>query len=283
MKHPLRFSKYHGLGNDFIIIDAIHQRLPDPLDQLSVALCDRNFGIGADGVLLALPSDHSDLQMRILNRDGSEAQMCGNGIRCFAKYAFETGLVSKDVMSIETLAGVMVPALNHVNGKVSTIEVDMGVPRFNKGEIPMQGPHTELAQDIELHVADVMWLGTAVSMGNPHLVLFCDDVATVDIESIGPVLEHHPLFPERTNVEFVMVNARDNATMRVWERGSGETMACGTGACATLVAGVLTHQLDRRATIHLPGGNLGIEWLESNGHIMMTGPAVHVYDGVVTI
>lgn len=283
MKRPYRFSKYQGLGNDFVIIDGIHQRLPAHMPELSVAICDRHMGIGADGVLLLLPSDHSDFRMQILNADGSEAQMCGNGIRCFAKYIFETGLSSKDVLSIDTMAGVMVPALNHVNGKVTTIEVDMGEPRLTKGQIPMQGTPDDTATAVTVDLGDSQWLGTGVSMGNPHFVIFQDDWGQLDIETIGPAIEQHPLFPERTNVEFVTVHTPETATMRVWERGSGETMACGTGACATLVAGVLTHRLARRATIHLPGGDLLIEWLESNQHVMMTGPAVHVYDGVVDL
>jgi len=283
MKRPYRFSKYHGLGNDFVIIDGIHQRLPENMAALSEAICDRHMGIGADGVLLMLPSDHSDFRMKILNADGSEAQMCGNGIRCFAKYIFETGLSHQDVLSIETLAGVMVPALHHVNGKVSAIEVDMGVPRLTKGQIPMAGQPDEPSTDVAINLGHSQWQGVAVSMGNPHLVMFHDDCASVDIDTIGPAIEQHPLFPERTNVELVTVHTPELATMRVWERGSGETMACGTGACATLVAGVLTNRLARRATVQLPGGDLLIEWLESTQHVMMTGPAVHVYDGVINL
>jgi len=283
MKRPYRFSKYHGLGNDFVILDGIHQRLPEHMATLSMAICDRHMGIGADGVLLLLPSDHSDFRMQIFNADGSEAQMCGNGIRCFATYIFETGLSSKEVLSIETMAGVMVPAINHVNGKVTAIEVDMGTPRLTKGMIPMQGNPQDAATSVTIDLGDSQWEGTGVSMGNPHVVIFGDDWSQLDIETIGPAIEQHPLFPDRTNVEFVTVHTPETATMRVWERGSGETMACGTGACATLVAGVLTHRLARRATIHLPGGDLLIEWLESNDHVMMTGPAVHVYDGVVNL
>lgn len=283
MKRPYRFSKYHGLGNDFVILDGIHQQLPEHMANLSVAICDRHMGIGADGVLLLLPSDHSDFRMQIFNADGSEAQMCGNGIRCFATYIFETGLSSKEVLSIDTMAGVMVPAINHVNGKVTAIEVDMGTPRLTKGLIPMQGNPQDTATSVSIDLGDSQWEGTGVSMGNPHVVIFGDDWSQLDIETIGPAIEQHPLFPDRTNVEFVTVHTPETATMRVWERGSGETMACGTGACATLVAGVLTHRLARRATIHLPGGDLLIEWLESNDHVMMTGPAVHVYDGVVNL
>jgi len=187
------------------------------------------------------------------------------------------------VLSIETMAGVMVPAINHVNGKVTAIEVDMGTPRLTKGMIPMQGNPQDAATSVTIDLGDSQWEGTGVSMGNPHVVIFGDDWSQLDIETIGPAIEQHPLFPDRTNVEFVTVHTPETATMRVWERGSGETMACGTGACATLVAGVLTHRLARRATIHLPGGDLLIEWLESNDHVMMTGPAVHVYDGVVNL
>lgn len=283
-KITLHFSKLHGLGNDFIVVDAITQNLPQhPIDQLAVALCDRNFGIGADGLILIQASDHSDLKMRIINSDGSEPQMCGNGIRCLARFAYENKLVSKEVFSVETLAGVIVPALIIEEGQITGIEVDMGIPRLKNSEIPIKGTPDETTLNQPLSINDTEYLITAVSMGNPHAVTFVDNLEAIDIDVVGPQFEHSDQFPERTNTEFVKINSRTSATMRVWERGAGETLACGTGACAVLVAGVLNGHLDRKATIHLPGGNLKIEWLSETQRVIMTGPATLVFSGSVQI
>jgi diaminopimelate epimerase len=284
MKKTLRFSKMQGLGNDFVVVDAINQTVDDSsLASLSEKVCDRHFGIGADGLILVLPSDHSDFKMRILNADGSEPQMCGNGIRCFARFVYEQGLTEKEVFSVETLAGVIVPALVMKDGKVISVEVDMGEPILERGRIPMAGGDAKnqvVSQPVELD--GQTYLVTAVSMGNPHAVIFVDDLTAIDIEKIGPKFEHHPLFPERTNTEFVQILSPNEAVLIVWERGSGETLACGTGACAVTVAGVLNQKLGRKALIHLPGGDLSIEWQDDN-HVMMTGPAELVFKGEITL
>lgn len=280
----LNFAKLHGLGNDFVVVDAINQTLPNrPLDQLAIALCDRNFGIGADGLILIENSTHSDLKMRIINSDGSEPQMCGNGIRCLAKFAYEHKLVTKEVFSVETLAGVIVPAVILKDGIVIAVEVDMGIPRLRNAEIPVQGPENETTLNKAFSIDSFAYAVTAVSMGNPHAVIFTDHIDQIDIDLVGPLFEHAPAFPERTNTEFVEINSRSSAKMRVWERGAGETLACGTGACAVLVAGVLNGHLDRKATIHLPGGPLDIEWVEESNHVIMTGPATLVYTGQIQI
>ncbi len=271
MKYQLKFSKLHGLGNDFVVIDAINQRLDRvSLNSLAEALCDRHFGIGADGLILVLQSDHSDLRMRIFNADGSEPEMCGNGIRCFARFAYENKLIHKEVMSVETLAGVIVPSLIIENGEITGVEVDMGCP-------------TDISANEIINVGEADFEITTVSMGNPHAVVFMDSPEDIDIALIGPQFEHHPRFPDRTNTEFARINNRTDATMRVWERGSGETLACGTGACAVGVAGIINGYLDRRSTIHLPGGDLQIEWVEETNRVIMTGPARLVFEGTVEI
>lgn len=282
--HTLAFSKLHGLGNDFIVIDAIHQQLPNQdVSTIAQALCDRHFGIGADGLILIETSTHSDLKMRIINSDGSEPQMCGNGIRCLARFAYENNLIDKEVFSVETLAGVIVPAVILTNGVVTAIEVDMGPPFLKNAEIPILGTPTNSTLNTPITVDGQLFNITTVSMGNPHAVVFIDRPEDIDIETIGPKFEHHSLFPERTNTEFVRIESRTEATMRVWERGAGETLACGTGACAVLVAGVCNGYLDRKATIRLPGGSLSIEWLTTTQHVMMTGPATLVFEGKIEI
>ncbi len=283
MKKPIYFTKMHGLGNDFIVVDAINQRLDEnTFEDLAKAVCDRHFGIGGDGLVLVLASDHSEFKMRIFNSDGSEPQMCGNGMRCFAKFVYESKLTDKEIFSVETLAGVMIPALLIKEGVVHAIEVDMGPAVLERAKIPMSqtGPSPVIQESMT--VAGVTYGVTAVSMGNPHAVIFVEDIEAVELEKIGPLCEHHPLFPERTNTEFVQVLNRNEAIMRVWERGAGETLACGTGACAVTVAGVLNNSLDRKALIHLPGGDLSIEW-QMEGHVMMTGPATTVFTGEIEI
>jgi len=281
----INFVKMHGLGNDFILIDCINKSLGDSsfLSYLAKKLCDRNFGIGADGLILILPSSKAEIQMRIFNYDGSEAQMCGNGIRCFAKYAYENKLVSKNKFTVETLAGIITPKLIFQDKEISGIKVDMGTPKLKRREIPMEGEDTSTVMDEVLKInTEQTFKITCVSMGNPHCIIFVDDVQSIPIDEIGPKIENHPLFPEKTNVEFIQVLNRKEINFRVWERGVGETLACGTGACAALVAAVLNKKTDRKATIHLPGGDLNIQWAD-DGYVYMTGPAELVFRGEMNI
>jgi len=284
----ISFVKMHGLGNDFILIDCLNKSFGDSsfLSYLSKKLCDRNFGIGADGLILILPSSKADLRMRIFNFDGSEAQMCGNGIRCFAKYAYENKIISKNKFAIETLAGIITPELifqDLENKKVSKIKVNMGTPKLRRREIPMNGEDTPTVINETLKInPEQTFKITCVSMGNPHCITFVNDVQSVPVDKIGPKIENHPLFPEKTNVEFIQILNRKEINFRVWERGVGETLACGTGACAALVAAVLNKKTDRKATIHLPGGDLDTQWIE-NGSVYMTGPAELVFKGEMTI
>lgn len=277
----IEFTKYHGLGNDFILVDNRTSSNPVVTPQEAIKLCDRHFGIGADGVIFALPGqDDTDYTMRIFNSDGSEPEMCGNGIRCLAKFIAELEGASNDSRSyrIHTLAGVITPKLRS-DGQVT---VDMGLPRLSAAEIPTTlCPSDEKVIDRSLEVEGKAWDVTCVSMGNPHCITFVDDVAAIPLESIGPKFEHHAVFPQRTNTEFIQVVDRDYLKMRVWERGAGVTLACGTGACASLVAGVLTGKCDRKATVELPGGPLEIEWSETDGRVYMTGPAEKVFAGKV--
>jgi len=282
------FVKMHGLGNDFILIDCINKSFGDSsfLSYLAKKLCDRNFGIGADGLILILPSSKADLRMRIFNYDGSEAQMCGNGIRCFAKYAYENKLVLKNKFTVETLAGIITPELifqDLKNKKVLRIKVDMGIPKLRRREIPMIGEDTPTVVGERLKInSEQTFKITCVSMGNPHCITFVDDVQSIPVDKIGPKIENHSLFPEKTNAEFIQVLNRKEINFRVWERGVGETLACGTGACAALVASVLNKKTDREATIHLPGGDLDIHWANDE-HIYMTGPAELVFKGKMEI
>jgi len=281
----INFVKMHGLGNDFILIDCLNKSLGDSLflSYLAKKLCDRNFGIGADGLLLILPSSKADLRMRIFNYDGSEAQMCGNGIRCFAKYAYENKLVSKIKFTVETLAGIITPELIFKDKEISGIKVDMGTPKLRKKEIPMTGKDAPTVVDETLKInSEQTFKVTCVSIGNPHCIVFVDDVQSIQVDEIGPKIENHPLFPEKTNVEFIQVLNKQEINFRVWERGVGETLACGTGACAALVASVLNKKTDREATIHLPGGDLDIRWANDE-HIYMTGPAELVFRGEMSI
>lgn len=274
----MEFTKMHGLGNDFIVV-AGERALPDNASDLAVRLCNRFFGIGADGLVYILPSEQADFRMRIINSDGSEAEQCGNAIRCVAKYVYDNGLTDKKEITIETLgAGVQKVQLTVEGGKAQTVRVDMGEPILQG----LQVPTTIDAERVIEHPIEVdgrEFKFTAVSMGNPHCVIYVDDAARFDLETWGPKLETHPLFPRKINVEFVTVHSRTQADMRVWERGAGPTLACGTGACATLVASVMTGATDRAATISLKGGDLLIEWNEADNHVYMTGPAAAVYRG----
>jgi len=275
----LNFTKMHGLGNDFILVDGFKEKLPADLLKTAAKLCDRHFGIGADGLILVLPSDKADLKMRIINSDGSEAEMCGNGIRCFARYAYERGLVNKEIFTVETLAGIMTPRLVFEQNKLTGITVDMGEPVLERSAIPMLGPAGQALHE-PLTVLDKIVYVTALLMGVPHCVVLVDDVSKVAIEKYGPALETHAVFPQKTNVHFLEVLNDQEIKMRVWERGAGLTLACGTGACASLVAAVLNKRTKRKAKIHLPGGTLIIEWAVNN-HVYMTGPAANVFSGKV--
>ena len=281
----INFVKMHGLGNDFILNDRLNKSLGDSLflSYLAKKLCNRNFGIGADGLILILPSSKADLGMRIFNYDGSEAQMCGNGIRCFAKYAYENKLVSKNKFTVETLAGIITPELIFKDKEISGIKVDMGIPKLKRREIPMEGKNAPTVVDETFKIdSKYVFKITCVSMGNPHCIIFVNNVQSIPVNEIGPKIENYPLFPEKTNVEFIQILNKQEINFRVWERGVGETLACGTGACAALVAAVLNKKTDRKATIHLPGGDLDIEWIE-NGSVYMTGPAELVFRGEMII
>ena len=275
----IEFAKYHGLGNDFILIDNRSTPIPVITPEQAVKLCDRHFGIGADGVIFALPGqDGTNYSMRIFNSDGSEPEMCGNGIRCLAGFVAELeGNKSQAEYRIHTLGGVIIPKITS-DGQV---KVDMGVPRLLASEIPTTlSPDGEKVIDQPLEVAGQSWSVTCVSMGNPHCITFVADVA-LPLEIIGPQFEHNPAFPQRINTEFIQVVRRDYLKMRVWERGAGATLACGTGACAALVAGVLTGRCFRAATVELPGGCLEIEWSGVDGRLYMTGPAERVFTGKI--
>lgn len=277
----IEFVKYHGLGNDFVLIDNRHSLEPCLTPEQAVIWCDRHFGIGADGVIFALPGQEgTDYTMRIFNSDGSEPEMCGNGIRCLAKFIADLDNQSEAIYRIHTLAGVITPKLD-ADGQVT---VDMGVPRLLAAEIPTTlTPAEEKVIDQPLEVAGQTWAVTCVSMGNPHCITFVENVAAIPLEAIGPQFEHHAVFPQRTNTEFIQVVRPDYLKMRVWERGAGITLACGTGACASLVAAVLNGKSDRRATVELPGGCLAIDWSDVDQRLYMTGPATRVFSGKVEV
>lgn len=272
------FSKMHGLGNDFIVIDA---RGKEDIDYNSLAkrMCHRHIGVGADGILLVLDSKLADIRMRIINSDGSEAEMCGNGIRCFSKYVFERGIVKKDKFKVETLAGIIEPELILKEyGLVEKVKVNMGKPSFKRKDIPMQGDPESDAINTSIEVDGKEYKITSLLMGVPHTVLFVDDVEKVDIYTLGPKIERHEVFPRKTNVNFVQVIDKNNIKVRTWERGAGATFACGTGSCASVIASNLNGYTERKANVHLYFGTLEIEWQE-DGTVFMTGPAEEVFVG----
>ncbi len=273
----MKFTKWQGIGNDFVIVNGFQEKIDD-FPSKAIEVCDRHFGIGADGLVIALPSEIADFRMRIFNSDGSEAEMCGNVTRCFARYVYENGLTTKTDLTIETLAGIIKPKLMFENDQIKAVCVDMGEPRLKRAEIPMTGSPDDQAVNIPLIVGDSTYQVTCVSMGNPHCIIFADEVEELDLQAIGRPIEIHPMFPRKTNVEFVKVIDRQTLRMRVWERGAGITLACGTGTCATVVAAVLNGKTDRQVLVHLDGGDLFIEWREDN-HIYKTGPAVEVFRG----
>jgi len=273
----------HGIGNDFILIDADAEPLPeDRLSEISRRLCHRKFGIGGDGLILVLKSSASDFRMRMFNPDGSEAEMCGNGIRCFAKFVYDRGLTDSEQITVATLAGEMKLDLRIEDRRVGSVRVDMGQPVLDRQKIPLSGNGRSPVIGEEVSIEGETYAITAVSMGNPHAVVFTDDVSGVRLEQVGPKIEHFPLFPARTNVHFVEVHSSDELTMRTWERGAGATLACGTGACASVVASAINGRTGRRVTAHLPGGDLQIEWAEDD-HVYMTGPATEVFEGEIEL
>jgi diaminopimelate epimerase len=274
------FTKLHGIGNDYIYINAIERNFDGTdFSELSRKMSDRHFGVGSDGIILILPSEKADFRMRMFNSDGSESAMCGNGIRCFGKFVFDRGLTSKSEIAVETDSGIRILNMQVSDGKVTGARVDMGIPRLERSEIPMKGAAGHVIEEpVTLADGTVLRL-TAVSMGNPHAVIFVDDAEKFPVEKYGPEIENSPLFPERTNVEFVTLAGRDEVIQRTWERGAGETLACGTGASAVCVASFITGRTGNRIVSHLHGGDLLLEWNEQSGHLFMAGPAVEVFSG----
>jgi len=273
----MRFTKMHGIGNDYVYVDCFDETVDDPA-AIAPKMADRHYGIGGDGLILVMPSASADVRMRMFNADGSEAQMCGNGIRCVAKYAWDHGRSQTNPMTVETAAGIKTIELEVVGGQAVAATVDMGEPILVGCEIPV-AIDTDTVVDAPIEAIGQTFAMTCVSMGNPHATIYVDDVAAVDLEAVGPALETHPLFPERVNVHFVQVHDASTVTMRTWERGSGITLACGTGASAVCVAGVLTGRSSRGITATLPGGDLDLEWREADNHLYMTGPAEEVFTG----
>lgn len=277
----MRFTKMHGIGNDYLYINGFEEKVGNPAG-LSRRMSDRHFGVGADGLILILPSDKADVRMRMFNADGSEAEMCGNGVRCVAKYAFDHGISKANPMRVETGAGVLTLALQATGGRVEQVTVDMGEPILSLPQIPVDPDRVarSLSEgEFDVSVGGKVFQATFASMGNPHAVIFTGDVAEIDVSRWGPSIERHPAFPRRINVHWAQAHSPSRVTMRTWERGSGITMACGTGACAVCVAGVLTGRTKRKLLTHLPGGDLQLEWRESDNHVYMTGPATEVFSG----
>jgi len=281
------FVKMEGIGNDFVILDDRQGEIKDYISypELSKKLCSRHFGIGADGIILILNPDSADfdIKYRIYNSDGSEAQMCGNGIRCYAKYLYESKILAKKIMKVDTKAGLFIPeVITDDNDKVQSVKVDMGEPLLSCVDIPFKSQNEQAIEE-NLMVGDQEYTITAVFMGNPHAVLFVDDVENVDLEKIGPMIETHERFPDKTNVEFIEVVNDQELKMKVWERGAGRTLACGTGACGSLIAANVTGRTGDKANVHLDGGDLEIYWDKSTNHIFKTGPATLVFEGKIRI
>ena len=278
----MKFSKMHGAGNDYVYVNCFEETVENP-PEVAIKVANRNFGIGSDGLILIMPSDKADVRMRMFNSDGSESEMCGNGIRCVAKYAYDHGIVAKTEITAETGAGILTLQLfpNAAN-KVDRVRVNMGPPRLSREEIPMNGAPVAQVVSEELIVLDKAFKITCVSMGNPHCIIYVDDVDSFPVTTYGPLIENHQLFPRRTNVEFIQIISRTEVKQRTWERGAGETLACGTGASAVCVAGVLNNVTDRKILNHLAGGDLELEWVE-DGPVFMTGPATEVFSGEIAL
>jgi diaminopimelate epimerase len=279
----MRFTKMHGIGNDYVYVNGFTEHVADP-PALARVISDRHFGVGSDGLILVLPSTKADVRMRMFNADGSEAEMCGNGIRCVAKYAYDHKLTDKNPMRVETGNGVLSLQLKVDAGKVQQATVNMGQPILNLADIPVDREKVVSAKGEHRYRLMLMQSNdsvdaTFVSMGNPHAIIYVDDVKRIELERIGPMIENHPAFPRRINAHFVQVISPTEVIMRTWERGSGITLACGTGACAVAVAGVLTGMSSRNILAHLPGGDLSLEWRENDDNVYMTGPATEVFEG----
>ena len=277
----MKFTKMHGIGNDYVYVNCFEESVKNPAE-VSKFVSDRHFGIGSDGLILISPSAIADFRMNIYNADGSQAEMCGNGIRCVAKYVYDYGLTDKTEISVETLAGIKYLRLQVENGKVASVEVNMGAPILEPKEIPVAVEESPVV-NVPVEVKGKIYHMTCVSMGNPHAIIFMNNVKDLDIAAIGPYFENHTVFPKRTNTEFVEVLDRNTVNMRVWERGSDETLACGTGACATTVACILNDKTENEVTIHLLGGDLKIRWDREANQVYMTGPATVVFDGEITL
>ena len=280
----MRFAKMQGTGNDYIYVNCLEEVVNEP-DILARRLSDRHFGVGADGLVLIRPSGRADFAMEMYNADGSRGEMCGNGIRCLGKYVYDRGLTDKRELDIQTGSGTRHLRLfpgegDGAGGEIRMVEVNMGKPVLEADQVPAISEHTCMVHE-PVRVGGVEYPMTAVSMGNPHAVIFTGHVRGIDLQRLGPSIEYHGRFPRRVNVEFAQVEDRGTARVRVWERGSGETLSCGTGACAVLVAGVLNDLTDRQVTVKLIGGDLLAQWREDTGEILLTGPAVHVFDGEV--
>jgi len=278
----VKFTKMHGIGNDYVYVNCFNETIKDP-SAVSKYVSDRHFGVGSDGLILIKPSKVADFQMDMYNADGSQGEMCGNGIRCVAKYVYDYGLTDKTNISVETLAGIKHLDLTIENGKVALVKVNMGSPELVPEKIPVVA-EGERAIDVPLEVKGKTYQMNGVSMGNPHCVIFMEeDVRELDLESMGPDFENHKRFPKRINTEFVNVLDENTLRMRVWERGSGETLACGTGACATAVAAILNGLVQKEVTVKLLGGDLKIQWNGGDAPVYMTGPATTVFDGIITL
>jgi diaminopimelate epimerase len=278
----MKFTKMQGAGNDYVYVNCFEETVAHP-EQVAIKVSNRNFGIGSDGLILIMPSSVADVRMRMFNSDGSESEMCGNGIRCVAKYAYDHGIVTKKEITAETGAGILTLQLfTAADNKVEKVRVNMGKPRLTRAEIPMLGEAGEKVVNEPLNILHTTFNITCASMGNPHCVIFVDDVESFQVEKYGPLIENHDLFPRRTNVEFVQIISRTEVRQRTWERGAGETLACGTGASAVCVAGALNGLTEKKILNHLAGGDLELEWAE-DGFLYMTGPAVEVFSGEIDL
>lgn len=277
----MKFTKMHGLGNDYVYVNCFEEKIDNP-PAVARFVSDRHFGIGSDGLIMINPSKTADFEMEMYNADGSRGEMCGNGIRCVAKYVYDYGLTDKTQISVETLGGIKYLDLTVEDGKVSLVKVDMGKPELEADLIPIISEREQVI-DESIEVDGKEYHMTGVSMGNPHAVIYVDDVKGLDLEKIGPKFENHERFPKRINTEFVHCIDRQTVEMRVWERGSGETLACGTGACAVAVSSILNNLTDTQVTVKLLGGDLQIEWDREKDRVFMTGPATVVFDGVIDI
>lgn len=277
----MKFTKMHGCGNDYVYVNLFEEQLDNPAE-VSIKVSDRHFGIGSDGLITIGPSDKADFRMHIYNADGSEAEMCGNGIRCVAKYVYDHHLTDKTEITVETGAGILTLILFPKDGKVEQVRVDMGKPILTPAEIPVVADGDKII-DEPIEVGGKTWNMTCVSMGNPHAVVFIDDTASFPLDTYGPLFENHERFPKRTNTEFVQIISRTEANMRVWERGSAETWACGTGTCACVMACILNGKTEDKVLVHLRGGDLTIEYDRESNHVFMTGPATEVFSGEIDV